>query len=102
MMSEFDSVMSSIEEKVDFHTEQYNSPVTENEEHSHTSGGTYFGDSVSDTASLLSDTDTQAVVVKEENVQEQKEVSSFDYFIFFGLIIMAVILLINKIRSKRQ
>ena len=100
-MSDFNEIMSSIDEKVEFHTEQYNVDIPKNEEHSHTSGGTYFGDSSS---SDVVSTDTQSIVSVDEKIEPlpDEKVTGFDYFILFGLIIMVVVLIISKIRGVKK
>lgn len=100
-MNDFDEFMSDINEKVEFHTSQYNVDIPKNEEHSHTSGGTYFGDSSS---SDIVNTDTKSIVSVDEKIEplSEEQVSGFDYFILFGLIIMVVVLIISKIRGVKK
>lgn len=93
MMSEFDKIVSDTQEKIEFHTEQYNTPTYEDEVHTHTSGGTYFGD-VEETNAIVS--------VDKSDTDNTPTVTTFDYFVFFGLILIAIFFILGKFRKERS
>lgn len=96
--------MDDVLEKVHFYTDQFHTPEKQENENyyidenvsrgtfdvvaEHTSGGKYFGDDEN--------------IILQEQQEKLPVVSSFDYIIFVGLIFAVILLIISKIRGRKE